>query len=372
MRRTNTLTKHFIIPTTTTTTNNNNNNNLFLLTRFNTMATTSATTSMMMKAVRLEGSTPTTAQGLKVRQVPIPKPNKGEVLVKNRVAGLNFIDTYLRNGLYPNPTGLLGGEGAGEIIQDEAQGGKLVGSRVAYIMGAGSYAEYTTVVADKCVVLPDDITYETAMGLMMNGLTAHYLLFDCARAKKDSWILVQAAGSGTSNMVAQIASRVIGANIVGTSSPGKIEAGYKRGGAKAMVDYSNTEGLALRLRSYTPNHVGFDAVIDGVGKNTWTVSLDSLRPRGVAVFYGNASGPIPPMDLLELSKRGSLSVVRPSLANYISPEELKQRTSDIFSWYRRGLLLIETDAEFPLEDVGKAHEYMEKGKTKGKVIIRIA
>lgn len=329
----------------------------------------------MMRAVRMTpGTTMANPLDLRLGEWPVPMLKPGEVLVKNHVAGLNFIETYHRSGLYANPTGLLGIEGAGTCVDafDQADAA-FVGRRVAYVMANGAYAEYTAVPSTKCVELPAAVSFERAVELMMGGLTAHYLA-ECGRVTRDSWVLIQAAGSGTGNLLSQVCSRVLGANVVGTASTSKLNNGLERGGAKHMIDYSGDKtDLAAKVRALTPEGRGFDASFDGVGRDTWECSLTALRPRGTCVLFGNASGPVPPIDPLILTARGSLVLTRPKLADFVStPEEFARRVSDVFSWEARGLIWAESDREFPLEKVGEAHAYMEAGKTKGKVLIRIA
>ena len=329
------------------------------------------------RAVRLLPGATATAQELACKEWPVPTLRAGEVLVRNSVAGLNFIDVYFRTGLYPNPSGLLGAEGAGTVVRvADAADERFVGRRVAYCMASGAYSEYTAVSSARCVVIPDGTSMERAVAVMTHGLTAHYLTHDCTGAHRlgpDSWVLVHAAGSGTGNMVAQVASKVLRASVVGTASGGKLRDALERGRCKHVVDYSDKTDLAKRVRALTPAQAGFHVVFDGVGKDTYAHSLDALRVRGCLALFGNASGPVPPIDPLSLSSKGSLTVTRPTLAHFIAdPAEYQRRCADVFDWERRGLLAVDVDREFPLEDVGAAHALLEGGGTKGKVLIRVA
>lgn len=336
----------------------------------------------LQRAVRIAANTPLkNPLDLRVAaDVPVPHPlPPTHVLVKNTVSGVNFIDTYHRSGLYPNPNGTLGVEGAGVVVAaaDPADA-PFVGRRVAY-GGAnfGSYAEFSAVPSGKCVVLPDDVTDEAAVCFMMSGLTAHYLTRDATggiQLGPGKWVLVQAAGSGTGNVVAQVAS-LMGATVIGTASTGKLAAAKERGRCRHVLDYSTLKGaeLAAKVKSLTPKGLGVDVVFDGVGKDTYDSSLSSVRPRGTVAFFGNASGPVPPLDVLLLSQKGSITVTRPALAHFIAdPEEYRRRVSDVLDWHRRGLLKLDIDREFPLEEAGAAQKYLEDGKTRGKVLLRIA
>lgn len=336
------------------------------------------------RAVRIPPNAPLKdATQLRVSEVDVPALKPGEVLVRNEVAGLNMIDVYHRNGLYANASGLLGVEGAGVVAAvGSPADDKFVGRRVAYCMTQGSYAEFTAVPTNRCVVVPDDMSFETAVQCMTQGLTAHYLTHDCVggntKLGPQSWVLVHAAGSGTGNLVAQVASKVLGANVVGTASTAKLRDAHVRGNCKHVVDYTpfrtgeNATEFANQLRALTPNGAGFHAAFDGVGKATTDATLASMRARGTVVFFGNASGPVPPLDVLTLTARGSLFVTRPSLAHFIAdPDEYRHRASDVFTWVRRGILQLQVDREFALDDVGAAHVYLEEGKTTGKVIIRV-
>jgi NADPH2:quinone reductase len=307
-----------------------------------------------------------------------------------------MVDNYYRTGMYPFPSGLLGSEGAGVVVSAGSTDAskEWVGKRCAYVFD-GALAEFTAVPVSYLVQVPSDISFEKALVLQMQGLTAHFLTHSVFALQKGQWALVHAAGSGVGNLAAQIACKVLGANVVGTCSTSKMQHASKTIGASAqIVDYSNVseKDLTARLRELTGG-VGFHVAYDSVGKTTYETTLDVLRPRGLAwcvvviglrahslgasplgcSFFGNASGLVPPIDMLGLSSRGSLSVCWPNLRDFVAqPGEMQARSDALFGWVRSGLIELEVeDVQFPLERAGEAQQYVEKGKARGKVVVRI-
>jgi len=306
--------------------------------------------------------------------IPIPSRRSVEVLVKNRFAGLNFVDVYYRDGLYPCPDlAVLGTEGAGVVCDcDEELKSEWLNKRVVFLQ-LGSFAEYTAVPVSKLIPVPDSLSYQSALAGTTMGITAHYLCKSTAQLNSSSHVLVHAAGSGTGRLVAQVAAHVLGANVVGTSSSKKL---HNVPLPKDKVfDYSivNKNDLVAKLRALTPKGRGFDVVFDGVGKDTAQLSLDSCAPRGLVAFFGNASGPVPPIDPLQLAAKGSIFVTRPRLIDHVTTHtELLSRASDAFDWMKSGRISAPLDREFvSLESVEEALKHVKAGTAQGKMVVRI-
>ncbi len=302
--------------------------------------------------------------------VDLPAPAPGEATVRHHAVGLNFIDVYHRSGLYPValPSG-IGMEGAGVV---EALGEGVtdlkVGDRVAYAGGPlGAYAEVRNIPAHRLLKLPDAISFETGAAMMLQGLTAAYLLRKTYRVQAGDAVLIQAAAGGVGLIACQWA-RALGATVIGTvGSPAKAELA-KAHGCHHVINYS-TENFPARVREIT-NGEGVTVVYDGVGKDTFAGSLDSLRPMGMMVSFGNASGPVPPLDLIVLSQKGSLFVTRPTLMNYTAKrEDLVALGSELFDVVASGLVKIEVNQTYALKDAAQAHRDLEARKTTGSTIL---
>ena len=303
-------------------------------------------------------------------EVDVPAPAAGEATVRHHAVGLNFIDTYHRTGLYPLPLPAgIGLEGAGVV---EAVGDGVtevrVGDRVAYAGGpVGAYAEVRNIPAHRLLRQPDSITFNTAAAMMLQGLTAAYLLRRTYRVQPGDAVLIHAAAGGVGLIACQWA-KALGATVIGTvGSPAKA-ALARAHGCDHVINYS-TENFTQRVREITGGE-GVPVVYDGVGKDTFMGSLDSLRPLGMLVTYGNASGPVPPFDLLQLSQKGSLFVTRPTIVHYTARRaDLEALGAELFEIVASGKVRIEVNQTYPLKDAAQAHRDLEARKTTGSTIL---
>ena len=303
-------------------------------------------------------------------EVDVPAPAAGEATVRQHAVGLNFIDTYHRTGLYPLPLPAgIGLEGAGVV---EAVGAGVtevrVGDRVAYAGGpVGAYAEVRNIPAHRLLRLPDTIAFATAAAMMLQGLTAAYLLRRTYRVQAGDAVLIHAAAGGVGLIACQWA-KALGATVIGTvGSPAKAELA-KAHGCDHVINYS-TENFTQRVREITAGE-GVPVVYDGVGKDTFMGSLDSLRPLGMMVSYGNASGPVPPLDLLLLSQKGSLFVTRPTIMSYTAKRaDLEALGAELFDVVASGKVRIEVNQTYPLKEAAQAHRDLEARKTTGSTIL---
>jgi len=323
-----------------------------------------------MKAVFIEQ--PGGADALRYADIPTPKPAPGEILVKIAYAGVNFIDTYHRSGLYKLPLpAVIGSEASGKVDQlGEGVTQFKVGDRVVYTLARGSYAEYHAVPATQAVKVPDNIDDATAAACILQGATAHYLTHSTFPLKRGQTTLIHAAAGGTGRLLVQIAT-MIGARVIGTVGSEEKAKLAKSDGASETILYNQVDFVAETKR--LTDGKGVEVIYDGVGKATLLKGLDCLMPRGMMVAFGNASGPADPVDLLLLSQKGSLYVTRPTLFNYIaSREDLEWRMSDLFRWIGEGKLKINIDKAYPLADAAQAHRDLEGRKTTGKLLLKVA
>ena len=303
-------------------------------------------------------------------EVDVPAPAAGEVTVRHHAVGLNFIDTYHRTGLYPLPLPAgIGLEGAGvvEAVGDGVTEVK-VGDRVAYAGGpVGAYSEVRNIPAHRLLRLPDAIPFNTAAAMMLQGLTAAYLLRRTYRVQPGDAVLIHAAAGGVGLIACQWA-KALGATVIGTvGSPAKAELARAHG-CDHVINYS-TENFTQRVREITGGE-GVPVVYDGVGKDTFMGSLDSLRPLGMLVTYGNASGPVPPFDLLLLSQKGSLFVTRPTIVHYTAKRaDLEALGTELFDVVGSGKVRIEVNQTYALKDAAQAHRDLEARKTTGSTIL---
>jgi NADPH2:quinone reductase len=302
--------------------------------------------------------------------VDLPAPAPGEATVRHHAVGLNYIDTYHRTGLYPLPLPSgIGLEGAGVV---EAVGEGVtevkVGDRVAYAGGPiGAYAEVRNIPAHRLLILPDSIGFDTGAAMMLQGLTAAYLLRKTYRVQPGDAVLIHAAAGGVGLIACQWA-KALGATVIGTvGSPAKAELA-KAHGCDHVINYA-TENFTQRVRDITGGK-GVAVVYDGVGKDTFAGSLDSLRPMGMMVSYGNASGPVPPVDLILLSQKGSLFITRPTLMTYTARRaDLLELGRELFDRVASGQLRIEVNQRYALRDAAQAHRDLEARKTTGSTIL---
>ncbi|MCK0714262.1 NADPH:quinone reductase [Chromohalobacter sarecensis] len=299
------------------------------------------------------------------------EPGPGEVRVRNRAVGLNFIDIYFRTGLYPAPSlpSGLGTEGAGEIdaVGDGVKGFSP-GDRVAYAQGAlGAYAEQHVLPAEKVVALPEAIDYETAAAAMLKGLTVQYLLRQTYRVKEGETILFHAAAGGVGSIACQWA-KALGVKLIGTvGSPEKAELA-KRNGAWATIDYTR-ENVVERVRELTGGEM-VPVVYDSVGKDTWETSLDCLQKRGLMVSFGNASGPVEGVNIGILNQKGALFVTRPSLNGYADTRErFEAMAEELFEVIASGKVAIDVANRYPLSEAAQAQEALAARKTTGSTVL---
>ncbi|HKE66082.1 MAG TPA: quinone oxidoreductase [Micromonosporaceae bacterium] len=318
-----------------------------------------------MRAVRIHQTGGTDV--MVAEDVSEPRPGPGEVLVRLTAVGVNFIDTYHRSGLYPMPLPLtLGSEGAGEVVAvGDGVEAISVGQRVGSTNFAGAYAEFAIAAADRVVPLPVDVHEDLAAGALLQGMTAHYLLHDTYPVRPGDTVLVHAAAGGMGLLLCQLARR-LGVRVIGTAStPEKADLAQEAGAAE-VLDYVD---VAKKVRALTDGE-GVAAVYDGVGAATFDASLASLRPRGVLATFGNASGPVPPVDPLRLTGAGSVYLTRPTLAHFIaSPADLARRAGDVLGWVADGTLSIRIGGRYPLADAARAHEDLAGRRTTGKLLL---
>lgn len=310
-------------------------------------------------------------ENLKYIDVPDPEPPAaGQAVVQLEAIGVNYIDVYFRTGLYkaPETPVRLGSEGAG-ILVATGEGVTLEkGTRVAYAMPRGSYAEYATVPATVLIPIPDPVSFEQAAAVMLQGMTAHYLTHSAFPLKPGQTCLIHAAAGGAGLMTVQIA-KIAGATVIGTMSTEAKAAMARQHGADHTILYSQQD-FVEETKKLTGGK-GVDVVYDSVGSTTFHKSLDCLRPRGMLVSFGQSSGPVGMVDPLVLSQKGSLFLTRPSLANYVSdPAELRWRAADLLGWLENGRLKLHISKVYPLSEAAAAHRDLESRKTTGKLLLQ--
>jgi NADPH:quinone reductase len=297
-------------------------------------------------------------------------PGRGEVLIRQTAIGLNFIDVYERTGLYPGalPMG-LGREGAGVV---EAVGPKVrgvaVGDRVAYVAAQpGSYAQERVMPADRVVQIPDGVSDRLAAAAMLKGLTAQFLLRRTYKVRKGDTVVVHAAAGGV-GLIASQWVRELGATVIGVVG-GEAKAAVAREHGCHHTLVLGRDDVAARVRELTGG-AGAHVVYDSVGKDTFFASLDCLRPLGMMVTYGNASGPVPPVAPLELARRGSLFLTRPTLFHYIARRaDLDRAARELFEVVGRGAVRIEIGQTYALQDAAQAHRDLEARRTIGSTVL---
>jgi NADPH2:quinone reductase len=299
------------------------------------------------------------------------KPQSGEVLLRHEAVGLNFIDVYHRTGLYPLPSlpAIPGMEGAGIVEQiGEGVTEVAVGDRVAYAgLPPGAYAEVRRIPADRLVKLPDSISTRQAAAMMLQGMTARYLLHGCYPVKSGDTIVIQAAAGGVGLIVCQWANH-LGATVIGTVGSAQKAELAQAYGCDHPIRY-NEEDFVARVQEITDGK-GVDVVYDSVGQSTFMKSLDCLRPLGMMVTFGQASGPIPPFELGILAAKGSLFITRPTLMTYTAKhKDLLEHANDLFSVVKSGAVKIKVRQSYPLSEAAQAHRDLEARKTTGSTIL---
>jgi NADPH2:quinone reductase len=310
------------------------------------------------------------ADVLEYVELPTPVPGAGEVLIAIESSGVNFIDTYLREGRYPVQLPFIPGqEAAGTVL---ALGPDVttvqVGDRVAWCGIRGTYAEQAVAPVTQLVRVPDGVTSEQAAAALLQGMTAHYLAASTYPIRTGEMVLIHAGAGGTGLLLTQIAKQR-GARVITTVSTEEKAALSRAAGADEVILYTQQD-FAAEVKRLTSGE-GLPVVYDSVGKTTFEQSLQCLKPRGMLVLFGGASGAVPPFDLIRLSTMGALYVTRPTLGPYVSTRaELEARASDIFNWVADGSLKLRIEHTYALKDAAQAQRDLEGRKTTGKLLLR--
>jgi NADPH2:quinone reductase len=311
------------------------------------------------------------AEVMELRELPNPEPGPGQALVQIEACGVNFIDTYQREGRYAVPLPFVPGqEAAGTVIAlgaDAPADGLKVGDRVAWCHVMGTYAEYAAVPLAKLIAIPEDITTRQAAAAMLQGMTAHYLAHSTYPIQKDDTVLIHAGAGGVGLLLIQMAKR-LGARVLTTVSTEEKAALARHAGADEVILYTQ-EDFAAKVSVLTGGR-GVPVVYDSVGKTTFEGSLKCLQPRGLMALYGASSGAVPPFDLIQLSTKGSLYVTRPTLKDYTATrQELERRAGDVLRWVSGGTMKLRIEYTYPLAQAQQAHRDLEGRKTTGKVLL---
>ncbi len=320
-----------------------------------------------MKAVRIH-----TFGGpdvLSYEEVPLAEPGADQARVKIEAVGVNYVDIVLRSGRFPAQFPASVGQEAAGVVDAVGPGVTdiQVGDRVAYTLQLGAYADSAVVATRDLIPIPDGVETRTAAAVMLQGMTAHALAVSAYPLKKGETALVHAAAGGLGLLLVQIAKRQ-GARLIGTVSTEEKAHLAREAGADEIILYTQTD-FVQETRRLTDG-AGAHVVYDSVGKTTFEGSLDSLRPRGYLVLFGQSSGPVLSFDPQVLMSKGSLFLTRPLLVDYVSTrEELLWRSGELFRWIKDGELKVRIDTTFPLSAAAEAHRYMEGRQTKGKVLL---
>ncbi len=316
-----------------------------------------------MKAIQV--SEPGGPEALSYVDVEGRPPGPGEARVRITAIGVNFLDIYHRTGLYPVSTPFTPGSEAAGVVEEVGEGvtGVAVGDRVVY-SALGAYAESAVVPAHRLIPLPSEIDDRTAAAAFLQGLTAHYLVNSTYSVSAGDWMLVHAAAGGVGGLLVQMAKQR-GAHVIGTASTSKLES-VRESGADVVIDYTSEDFVSGTLAATEGR--GVDVVYDSVGRTTFDGSLEVLRTRGMLVCFGQSSGPIPPVDILRLGKKG-VFLTRPGFPHYTSEtEELRWRAAELFEAIANGLK-IRIDRELPLSEAAQAHRLLEGRRTSGKLLL---
>ena len=322
----------------------------------------------MVKAIRVHKTGG--PEVLQLEDVTLPAPGPGQLLIRNRAIGLNFIDTYFRTGLYPAPQMPFtpGNESAGDVLAvGEGVSEFRPGDRIACVAGLGAYAEERIVPAAAAVALPDAVSYEAAASMMLKGLTAEYLLHRTYKVKPGDTILVHAAAGATGLILCQW-GKALGATVIGTVGSKEKAELAKAHGADHVINYRE-EDFAARVKEITGGAL-CDVVYDGVGKDTFMKSLDTLKPFGLLASFGNASGAVEAFNLGILASKGSLYVTRPTLNTHTARREtMIAMAKNLFGAVTSGKVKVPVNATFPLKDAADAHRLLESRGTTGSTVL---
>ena len=301
-------------------------------------------------------------------ELPDPSPGTGQLLVRVTASGVNFIDTYQRSGVYPMALPFVpGAEGVG-VVQAVGTGADpaLIGTRVAWATAPGSYAELVLVAADQAIGVPDGVSDAEAASVLLQGMTAHYLVTSTYQVEAGQTVLVHAGAGGTGLVLTQLAV-ARGARVITTVSSDAKEELSRAAGASEVLRYG--DDLAMRVRELTDGD-GVAVVYDGVGATTFDASLAALRIRGMLVLFGAASGPVPPVDPQQLNAAGSVFLTRPTLAHHVrAPEELRWRAGAVLAEVLDGSLRLRVGATYPLAEAARAHTDLESRSTTGSLVL---
>lgn len=306
---------------------------------------------------------------MQVVELPVPQPGPGQVLVRVHAAGINFIDTYLREGRYPAQLPFTPGQEAAGVVETVGADVESFskGDRVAWNGTRGTYAEFALAPASDLLAVPEHVSFEQAAAALLQGLTAHYLSHSTYPIQRGDTVLVHAGAGGVGLLLTQMAKR-LGARVLTTVSTEE-KAELSRGaGADRVILYTQDSFLEAVKRETAGR--GLPVVYDSVGKTTFEDSLKCLQPRGLLALYGASSGAVPPFDLIRLSTAGSLYVTRPTLKNYVeSRAELESRAAEVFGWMAEGELKVRIGQRYPLEEAQMAHRDLEGRRTTGKSLL---
>jgi len=306
---------------------------------------------------------------LQLEEVQLPPPGPGQILVRIEASGVNFIDVYQCSGLYKLPLPLALGQEAAGVVEQAGSGVRDVrpGQRVAWTSINGTYATHAVVPADRVVPVPEGIPAKLAAAVMLQGMTAHYLIHDTYPLKRGEACLIHAAAGGVGLLFCQMAKRV-GARVIGTAGTEEKAHLARKAGAAEVIVYTKQD-FDAEVKRITDG-AGVSVVYDSVGKDTFDRSLGCLRRRGMLVLFGQSSGPVPPFDLQRLSTGGSLYLTRPTLGSYITTrEELVGRAGAVLEMVRKGELEVRIEAELPLAQAAEAHRLLASRKTSGKLLL---
>jgi NADPH:quinone reductase len=306
---------------------------------------------------------------LEVRELPIPAPGPGQVLIKIEASGVNFIDVYLREGRYPSQLPFIPGQEAAGVVTEVGPGVTTVkvGDRVAWCHSMGTYAEYAVAPIGLLIPIPEGLTSQQAAAAMLQGMTAHYLSHSTYAIQAGDPVLIHAGAGGVGLLLIQMAKR-LGARVLTTVSTEEKAALARQAGADETILYTQVD-FAPKVRELTGGK-GVPVVYDSVGKTTFDGSLACLQRRGIMVLYGGSSGAVPPFDLIQLSTKGSLFLTRPTMKDYTATrEDLERRAGDVLRWVDEGSLKLRFEHLYPLAEAAQAHRDLEARKTTGKVLL---